>query len=387
MRSNDVIYLDHNASTPVLPRVRDAMMRALDEGFGNPSATHAFGTSARRIVERAREQVAALIGASPREIVFTSGGTEANNLAIRGMARAASGLAIVTSSIEHPATLEPARCVAESGAPLRLVEPTSDGVIPASEVARSLPDRGPSLVSIIAAQNETGVLQPIGEVAEVARARGAWVHVDAAQAVGKVPVDVRALGVSLLSIAGHKLYAPKGVGALFVAEGVPLEPVLVGAGHERGIRPGTENVAAIAALGEACALALEDLEHEAARQRTLRDALVEGLAASGFIVHGARAERLPNTVNGRFPGVLGAALQEAATALAFSTASACHAGQASPSNVLLAMGLTPTEALGAVRLSLGRGTTFDDVRDAAASLRTAAEGLSSARNSHATVDR
>jgi cysteine desulfurase len=387
MRSNDVIYLDHNASTPVLPRVRDAMMRALDEGFGNPSATHAFGTSARRIVERAREQVAALIGASPREIVFTSGGTEANNLAIRGMARAASGLASVTSSIEHPATLEPARCVAESGAPLRLVEPTSDGVIPASEVARSLPDRGPCLVSVIAAQNETGVLQPIGEIAEVARDRGAWVHVDAAQAVGKVPVDVRALGVSLLSIAGHKLYAPKGVGALFVAEGVPLEPVLVGAGHERGIRPGTENVAAIAALGEACALALEDLEHEAARQRTLRDALVEGLAASGFIVHGARAERLPNTVNGRFPGVLGAALQEAATALAFSTASACHAGQASPSKVLLAMGLTPTEALGAVRLSLGRATTFHDVRDAAASLRTAAEALSSARNSHATVDR
>ena len=223
----------------------------------------------------------------------------------------------------------------------------------------------------------------MGAVAVLCEASGR----DAAQAVGKVPVDVRALGVSLLSIAGHKLYAPKGVGALFVAEGVPLEPVLVGAGHERGIRPGTENVAAIAALGEACALALEDLEHEAARQRTLRDALVEGLAASGFIVHGARAERLPNTVNGRFPGVLGAALQEAATALAFSTASACHAGQASPSKVLLAMGLTPTEALGAVRLSLGRATTFHDVRDAAASLRTAAEALSSARNSHATVDR
>lgn len=369
-----VIYLDHNASTPVLPRVRGVMARALEEGFGNPSADHAYGRRARAFVTRAREQVAALLGCDPDEVLFTGGGTESNNLAIRGVAPDdLRSFALVTSEIDHPATLEPARMLKRSGASVTLIGSSSSGAVSptsvgaAIEAARREGARA-VLTSVLYAQNETGVLQPIAAIADEARRRGSLVHSDAAQAVGKVPVRPRDLGVDLLSIAGHKLYAPKGVGALYVRRSVALHPVLGGAGHERGLRPGTENVAGIAGLGEACAAALEDVEVEAKRQEALRDRLEARLAEGGFVVHGAGSARLPNTTNGRFPGLRGSEVMQRTPELAFSTGSACHAGEERASKVLLAMGVAASDALGAVRLSIGRGTSEADIDRAAALL-------------------
>jgi cysteine desulfurase len=354
--------------------VREAVIRALDEGFGNPSAGHAFGRRARAIVDLAREEVAGLLGCDADEIVLTGGGTEANNLALRGL----DARTIVISAVEHPATAEPARLLGASGARVIEVPVSRDGAVDPEAVARALAGAaGPALVSVILAQNETGVLQPLAAVAARARAAApsVLVHADAAQAVGKIPVDVRALGVDLLSVAGHKLYAPKGVGALYVRRGVRLSPLAVGAGHERGLRPGTENVAGIAGLGAACALARGDLTEEAARQRALRDRLEARLAAAGFVVHGAGAERLPNTVNGRFAGGRGSALVARVPEVAFTTGSACHAGEEHASRALLAMGIPAEEALGAVRLTLGRGTTEEEIDRAAGLLVEAARAL------------
>lgn len=376
MTETSPIYLDHNASTPVPPRVREAMLRALEEGFGNPSAEHVYGRRARALVDRARSRVAALIGCDDDEIVFTGSGTEANNLALRGFAAAAGAarLTLVLSAVEHPATSEPAALLAAAGAVVTRVPVDALGVIHPAAVEQAVAAaRGPALVSVLLAQNETGVIQPLQEIAARARAGGAVVHTDAAQAVGKIDVRVRHLGVDLLSLAGHKLYAPKGVGALFVRRGITLAPLLVGAGHERGLRPGTENVAGIAGLGEACALARESLAVEVARQRTLRDRLEARLATAGFVVHGAGAERLPNTLNGRFPGVRGSALLARVPEIAASTGSACHAGEERASAALTAMGLTEVDALGAVRLTLGRWTTEEQV-DRAAQLLIAAAG-------------
>jgi cysteine desulfurase len=370
--TDDPIYFDHNASTPVLPRVREAAARALAEGFGNPSAEHVYGRRARAFVDRARADVAALLGCEVDEIVFTGSGTESNNLALRGHAAAVGApLALVRSAVEHPAVERPlaAICAADARCSLAVLPVDARGVVRAGGLAAAIGARpGAALVSVILAQNETGVVQPVAEIARLAKRAGAVVHTDASQAVGKIPVDVGALGVDLLTVAGHKLYAPKGVGALYVRRGTPLAPLVVGAGHERGLRPGTENVAGIAALGEACALAREDLAAEAARQTALRDELAARLGAAGFVVHGAGAERLPNTLNGRFPGVRGSALLAAAPGLAATTGSACHAGEEHASAALTAMGLAPDDALGAVRLTLGRGTTTADVERAAALL-------------------
>ena len=372
------IYLDHNASTPLHARVRAAVLRALDEGFGNPSAAHVQGRRARAIVEHARAEVAALLGCDADEVIFTAGGTEANNLALRGFAPGGGyaprplARTLVLSAVEHPATNEPARVLGALGTEVVTVPVGAGGAVDPDAVARALARAaGPARVSMLLAQNETGVIQPIAEVAAICREHGALLHTDAAQAVGKIPVDVRGLGVDLLSVAGHKLYAPKGVGALYVRRGVPLGPLMVGAGHERGLRPGTENVAGIAGLGEACAVAREDLAVERARQRALRDRLEAGLAAAGLVVHGAGSERLPNTVNGRFPGVRGSALMGRVPEIAFSTGSACHAGEEHASGVLLAMGIPAEDALGAVRLTLGRGTTAAEI-DRAVGLLTAA---------------
>jgi cysteine desulfurase len=368
------IYLDHNASTPLHPEVRAAVLRALDEGFGNPSAEHPYGRRARAIVVEARGEVAALLGCDADEIVFTGGGTESNNLALRG----AAARTLIVSAVEHPATLSPARVLAAAGTTVVEVPVGADGAVDPEAVDRALSGlSGPAMVSLILAQNETGVIQPLAAVAARARARSpaALVHTDAAQAVGKIAVDVRALGVDLLSVAGHKLYAPKGVGALYVRRGLALAPVVVGAGHERGLRPGTENVSGIAGLGAACALARRDLAAEAARQRALRDRLEALLGAAGFVVHGAGAERLPNTVNCRFPGVRGAALLGRVPEIAFTTGSACHAGEEHASSTLLAMGIPAAEALGAVRLTLGRGTTAAEIERAAGLLVAAARAV------------
>lgn len=361
------IYLDHNATTPLLPEVVDAMLPYLREHFGNPSSGHVYGQRARGAVEAARTQVAALIGAEPSEIVFTSGGTEANNLAIRGTAASSPDRRhIVTSVVEHPATANPCRQLAQRGFEVTWLGVDDTGRVREEDVRRALTKRT-ALVTVMHANNETGALQPIAEVAPAVREAGALLHTDAAQSVGKVAVRVDELGVDLLSVAGHKLYAPKGVGALYVRDGVALGPVLRGAGHERGLRPGTENVASIVGLGAACEIASASLAKESARIQALRDELWSLLRAQipGLALNGHETLRLPNTLNVRFPGVRGSAVLAAAPGIAASTGSACHEGGESTSAVLLAMGLAADKALGSVRLSLGRATTEEDVRRAA----------------------
>lgn len=371
------IYLDHNATTPLLPEVVDAMLPYLRTHFGNPSSGHVYGARAREAVASARAQVAALLGCDESEILFTSGGTEANNLAIRGVAEAREKPGrIVTTIIEHPATEQPCACLERRGWQVARIGVDATGRARTDE-ARSAMGRDTILVTVMHANNETGVLQPVAELAELAHATGALLHTDAAQSVGKVPVRVHDLGVDLLSIAGHKLYAPKGVGALYVKRGTPLMPLLLGAGHERGFRPGTENVAGIVGLGAACSAAVRDLDAEAARTRVLRDALWQRLMAAvpGLALNGHHASLLPNTLNVRFPQVSGIAVLTGAPELAASTGSACHEGHESASTVILAMGVPATEALGSVRLTLGRGTTAEEVERAAEALIAAWRGL------------
>jgi cysteine desulfurase len=364
------IYLDHNATTPVLPEVCEAMLPYLREHFGNPSSTHVYGERAHAAVERARKQVAALVGAEPDEIVFTSGGTEASNLAIRGVAAARPGRRlVVTSTLEHPATAEPCRALEADGFKVMRIGANADGRTDVAAARAALAD-DPTLLTLIHAQNETGVLQPLAELARGARERGVLVHADAAQSAGKIALDVRALGVDLLSIAGHKLYAPKGVGALYVRRGTPLRPLLLGAGHERGLRPGTENVPGIVGLGAACEIAARTLDGESERQRALRDLLFERLRAGipGLVLHGHPTDRLPNTLNLRAPGVRGSDWLARAPGIAASTGSACHEGGESPSEILLSMGVATGDALGAIRLSLGRATTESEVEQASEAL-------------------
>ncbi|MBI4952981.1 MAG: cysteine desulfurase [Myxococcales bacterium] len=370
MSPDDPIYLDHNATTPLLPEVVDAMLPYLREHFGNPSSGHVYGTRARSAVARARGQVAALLGCDEDEIVFTSGGTEANNLAIRGVAEARPARRhVVTTVVEHPATERPSAWLEEHGHRVTRLGVDADGRAGVA-AAREALDADTALVTVMHSNNETGALQPVAELAALAHAVGAVVHTDAAQSVGKVPVKVRELDVDLLSVAGHKLYAPKGVGALYVRRGTELVPFALGAGHERGLRPGTENVASIVGLGVACELAARDLAHLGARLRTLGDALWDRLAAAvpGLAQNGRRELCLPNTLNVRFPRASGAAVLERAPELAASTGSTCHEGHERASAVILAMGVPAAQALGSVRLTLGRSTTEDDVRRAADAL-------------------
>lgn len=367
---SEPIYLDHNATTPVLPEVVDAMLPYLREHFGNPSSSHVYGQRARAAVESARGDVAGLLGCDPGEVVFTSGGTEASNLAIRGVAEARRDRRhVVTSTIEHPATAEACVWLEEQGWRVTRAGVDAGGRVLVDEVGAAV-GAGTALVTIVHANGETGVVQPIAEIAQAAHAAGALVHCDAAQSAGKIAVRVNDLGVDLLSLVGHKLHAPKGVGALFVRAGTPLAPFARGAGHERGRRPGTENVAAIVGFGVACRRARHDLDAEAARVQELRDRLWERLVAEvpGLRLNGHAAPRLPNTLNVRFPGTSGAAVLAAAPEVAASTGSACHAGQEQASAAILAMGVPSTEALGSVRLTLGRHTTREDVDRAAEAL-------------------
>ena len=365
----DPIYLDHNATTPLLPEVVDAMLPFLREHFGNPSSTHPYGIRARKAVALAREQVAAALGCDPEEILFTSGGTEANNLAIRGVMDALERKGrLVTTTVEHPATERPCAFLERQGFAVTRLGVDADGRA-RLEQARDAIRTDTALVTVMHSNNETGVLQPVADLAQLAHASGAVVHTDAAQSIGKVPVRVRELEVDLLSVAGHKLYAPKGVGALYVRRGTPLTPVVLGASHERGLRPGTENVASIVGLGVACELVTR-LQATAARMRTLRDLLWNRLARDvpGLALNGHRDLRLPNTLNVRFPDASGTAVLEGASGIAGSTGSACHEGHESASAVILAMGVPPAQAVGSVRLTLGRGTTEDDVVRAAEAL-------------------
>ncbi len=370
--SQEPIYLDYNATTPLLPAVVEAMLPYLRDHFGNPSSAHVFGRAARDAVEKARGQVAALLECEDDEVVFTSGGSESNNLAIRGVTEARAGRHVVTSVVEHPAVTAPCAWLERHGWRVTRAGVDAGGRVRPEEVAGSLgPDT--ALVTVMHANNETGVLQPVAEIAKAARRAGATMHTDAAQSVGKVPVHVRDLDVDLLTVAGHKLYAPKGVGALYVRRGTPLLPLALGAGHERGVRPGTENVASIVGLGVACERARIDLDVEAARLRALRDTLLERLRREvpDLALNGDAVMRLPNTLSLRFPGVSGTKLLGAAPEVAASTGSACHAGHEDAAPVVLAMGVPPGEALGTVRLTLGRPTTLEDVERAAAILARA----------------
>ncbi|MEW5787322.1 MAG: cysteine desulfurase family protein [Pseudomonadota bacterium] len=362
----DPIYLDYNATTPVDPRVLEAMLPWLREGYGNPSSDHVMGRQAKVAVENARAQVAALIGAHPEEILFTAHATEANNLAILGTATRRTG-ALLHSAVEHPAVLQPMGHLASLGREVRVIPVDGTGRI---DPCRVEPPAGCALVSVMLANNEVGTLQPIQDIAPLAHEAGALLHVDAAQAAGKVAIDVNALGADLLSLAGHKFYAPKGVGALYVRAGTPLSPIQFGAGHERGLRPGTENVSHIVGLGEAACLAGACLGEEGARLATLRDELHTRLAAAipGLMLNGHATERLPNTLNLSFPGVMGWQLLAGTGQIAASTGSACHSAEHAVSGVLAAMGFDLARAAGAVRLSLGRFTTAPQVAMAADAL-------------------
>jgi cysteine desulfurase len=362
------IYLDNNATTPVFPRVADVVESHLRGAGGNPSSDHDAGRAAAASVSRARTQVAALLGCRPEEIVFTAGGSESNNLAIKGVAfaRRDRGRHLVISATEHPAVVEPARFLEREGWSLSVVPVGADGRVTPGDVARAL-RRDTVLVSVMHSNNETGVMNPVVPIAALCRERGVLFHTDAAQSVGKVPVDVGADGFDLVTVAGHKMGAPKGIGALFVRAGVELEPIIHGAGHEGGRRAGTENVPYIAGLGEACSLAkAEGLGEFAGRVRPLRDrlhrTLTEGIP--GLELNGHADDRLPNTLNVSLPGVLGRAVLATCPAVQASTGSACHEGRDHPSPVLAAMGLPPARGLGALRLSLGLQTTEQEVDEA-----------------------
>jgi len=358
--------MDHNASAPVRPEVVEVMSAALRDLCGNPSSLHWYGQQARRAVDRARGHVADLVGAEPEEIVLLSGGTEANNLALDGALapRGPAGRRVIISAIEHQAVLHPAQALQDRGAALVHVGVDSHGLLLLDDLAAALAP-GAALVSIMLANNDVGTVQPLEQAARAAREAGALVHTDAVQAVGKIPVDVGALGVDLLSLSGHKLGGPKGVGALYVREGTPLAPQLLGGHHERLRRAGTENLPGIVGLGEACRIARVELGQVATRVSELRDGLEQGIlgAVADALPNGHPDLRLPNTSNIRFCGLDGEALllNLDLEGIAVSNGSACTAGTREASHVLLAMGQRPEQTLESVRFSLGPGTTRAEV--------------------------
>jgi cysteine desulfurase len=366
------IYLDYNATTPIDPAVAEAMLPFLRNAFGNPSSTHAFGRIAHDAVDRARAQVAELLGARPDEIIFTGGGTEASNHALKGVVlprllgwldKAPAGAQIVTCAIEHPATLQPCQFLKRAGCKVTVLPVDRFGLVDPDEVRRAI-DRSTALVSVMHANNEVGTLQPIQEIAAVAKERGVLVHTDAAQSLGKVPVNVDELGVDLLTLAGHKLYAPKGIGVLYVRRGVKLESLIHGAGHESGRRAGTENVPYIVGLGKACELARQSLPAATQRLHGLRERLWQQLRTAlgdGVSLNGHPDRRLPNTLNVNFVGDTGADLLQRIPEIAASTGSACHEGQVKLSPVLTAMGVPAEIGRGAVRFSVGRFTTEHEI--------------------------
>lgn len=379
MRGMPPIYLDYNATTPVDPAVRAAMLPYLAETFGNPSSTHAYGKAAHDAVDRARGQVAELLHAQPDEIVFTGGGSEASNHAIKGVVFSRWQFGknvphVITTAVEHPATLKPCDFLARLGCDVTVLPVDRFGQVDPAAVRRAITPRT-VLVTVMHANNEVGTLQPVREIAAIARERGVLVHTDAAQSVGKLAVDVDELGVDLLSVAGHKVYAPKGVGVLYVRRGTALDSLIHGAGHEGGRRAGTENVPYVVGLGTACELARQSLPAATEKLRGLRDRLwgrLEKGLGERVTLNGHPTERLPNTLNVNFLGHVGADLLTAVPDLAASTGSACHEGQVKLSPVLAAMGVPPDVGRGAVRLSVGRITTADEIDRAADPLIAAA---------------
>ena len=361
------IYLDYQATTPVDPRVVEAMLPYLTTEFGNPSSSHAYGRTAAAAVETARTQVAALVSAhDPDEIVFTSSGTESNHLALAGVAHAlraaGRGDHVVTTAIEHPATQATCDQLTHAGFRVTRLPVGADGRLDPATLARALrPDT--TLVSVMHANNEIGTLQPLADIAAFTRERGILLHTDAAQIPATVPVDVDELGVDLLTLVGHKMYAPKGVAALYIRRGTPLVPQLVGGGQEHGVRAATENVPGIVALGAAAAIARAEHAADAARIKPLRDRLLSELTAAlpGLRVNGSLTHRLPGNLSLTIPHATAEQMMAAAPDVAFSAGAACHTGHTAPSPVLTAIGLTPEQATHTIRLGIGRYTTDTDI--------------------------
>jgi cysteine desulfurase len=377
------IYLDYNATTPVDPAVVESMLPYFREHYGNPSSAHSLGKKAHEAVEQARRQAADLLNAQPDEIVFTGGGSEASNFALKGTAfaklrglfgRWSCGAHIVISAVEHPATTQPCEFLKRLGCCVTVVPVDGRGCVDPDAVRQAIA-KGASLVSIMHSNNEVGTLQPIKEIAALTRAKGVLLHTDAAQSTGKLPLDVRDLGVDLLTVAGHKLYAPKGVGVLYVRRGVKLEPLVHGAGHEDSRRAGTENVPYLVGLGTACEIARRSLPAATERLGQLRDRLWDRLRAGlgdRISLNGHPKRRLPNTLNVNFAGCVGSELLEKTPEMAASTGSACHEGRVALSPVLCAMGVPPTLGRGALRLTVGRFTTEEEIDRAADALTASA---------------
>ncbi|MHB8858325.1 MAG: cysteine desulfurase family protein [Thermoleophilia bacterium] len=362
------IYLDYNATTPAAPEVVEAMLPYFHERFGNPSSGHWYGKQARKAVDDGRSQVASLLKCDPGEIIFTSGGSEANNLAIKGVAgvNREKGGHVITSAVEHPAVINPCRYLEELGFRVTYVPVDEYGMVEPGLIENAICDET-ILISVMHANNEVGTVQPIAAIGKIARERGVLFHADAAQSAGKIPARVDELNVDMLSVASHKLYGPKGMGALYVRDGVELKPLIHGAGHESGRRAGTENTAGIAGLGKACELAERELADRMSVLTELRDSFQQMLEEElgRVVLNGHPSERLPNTLNVSLPGRNSSRLLESLPEICASTGSACHAGQEAMSPVLEAMGLAPERGLEAVRFSLGRWTTRPELEEAA----------------------
>jgi cysteine desulfurase len=364
----DFIYLDHNATTPIDPGATAIMTAIMEEEFGNPSSGYFLGARAKQKVEQAREEVAGLLHTESHEIVFTSGGSESNNLVLKGIIdlRRPGDFHIITSAVEHPAILNPAFFLLDLGVHVDILPVDRHGRVDPDDLRKAMGPRT-TLISIMLANNETGTLQPVGEISRIAREYNIPVHTDAAQAVGKIPVDVREPGVDFLTIAGHKLYGPKGVGALFIKKGRDLTPLIHGGGQERGKRSGTENTILTVGLGAACRTARDRLKEEGAHMTTLRDRLqrllFEGI--DGLVLNGHPADRLPNTMNVAVPGLEGAKILEGLPRIIASTGAACHDRTVKLSHVLSAMGVPPEIGMGALRFSVGRSNTMDQIDEAA----------------------
>ncbi|HEY9193898.1 MAG TPA: cysteine desulfurase family protein [Methyloversatilis sp.] len=370
------VYLDHNASTPLAPAVREAMLPWLEVRFGNASSRHEYGRAARRAIDDARAQVAAAVGAHPTEVVFTSGGSEANNLFVKGAAgRMKPGL-IAISSIEHPCVREPARQLTRGGWTLLELPVDGQGRVRGDDF-----DGRASLVSVMRANNETGVLQDVASIAARVRRAGGWMHTDAVQALGKVALDFRALGVSAMTLSAHKIGGPQGAGALVLDKRVDIEPLIAGGGHERGLRSGTENVAAIVGFGRACELAVAGLDARAGELEALRARIERCVSALGGIVFGDQAVRLPNTCYFALDRIDGETLVARLDRAGFAIASgaACSSASPEPSRTLTAMGVAPELARGAVRVSVGPATKMQDVDDFCSALAQVVDQLRSLR--------
>jgi cysteine desulfurase len=370
------VYFDHNATTPLDPAVLDAMLPYLREQFGNASSRHEYGRAARRAVDDARAQVAVAVGAHPTEVVFTSGGSESNNLFLKGAAACLPVGALAVGATEHPCVIKPAEQLARQGWQLRKIKVDTDGRIDGNDYRDALSE-APRLVSLMLANNETGVLQDIAPLAAQARAAGAWFHSDAVQALGKLPVDFRQLGVHAMTVSSHKLGGPKGAAALIVDKRLELAPLIAGGGHERGLRSGTENVPAIVGFGVACELAVQKLVNHSAHMQTLRERLECGLQTLGATIFARAAHRLPNSTYFAFADIDGETLVGRLDRDGYAVASgaACSSANPEPSHVLRAMGVAPEVARGAVRVSLGAGNTAQQIEDFLQTLQTTVAAL------------